>query len=66
MSTTPTATGNYTWKIFSEVQTVFFSARKKSGSPEALTAVPCHGENTPKKKKKEMTINLDSTLLSND
>lgn len=64
MSTTSMATGNYTGKLFSELQNVVVFSAKISRSVEALTAVPCHGENTPTKK--QITINLDSALLSND
>lgn len=64
MYTTSMATGNYIWKIFSKLQIFFFFCQKKSRSVETLTPVPCHGEN--RLKKKQLTINLDSTLLSKD
>lgn len=64
MYTTSMATGNHTWKIFSKLQVVVFFCQKKSRSVETLTPVPCHGENPLKKK--QLTINPDSTLPSND
>lgn len=59
------ATGNCTWKIFSKLQIVVaFFLPKKLRSVEAVTAVPCHGENPLKKK--TLTINLAIGLLSDD